>query len=78
MQLPISTHRLGSGHCSINNMDAGRRFNVPHIVAQGIKRPQLHQLLRALLYLPLLGLTLLASRPEDEFRAQTLLVSLFA
>ena len=59
-------------------MDAGRRFDVPHLAAQGIKRPRLRQLLRTLLCLPLLGLTLLASRPEDEFRAQTLLVSLFA
>ena len=78
MQLPISTHGLGFGHRSIYSMDAGRRFKLPHIVAQGIKRPRLHQLLRALIYLPLLGLTLLASRPEDEFRAQTILVSLFA
>ena len=59
-------------------MDAGRRFDVPHIAVRGIKRLRLRQLLRALLCLPLLGLTLLASRPEDEFRAQTLLVSLFA
>ena len=58
-------------------MDAGRRFDIPHIAAQGIQRSRFHQLLQALLYLPLLGLTLLASRPEDEFRAQTLLVSLF-
>ena len=58
-------------------MDAGKRFDVPHTVAQGIKYPRLHQFLQVLLYLPLLGLTLLASRPEDEFRAQTLLVSLF-
>ena len=59
-------------------MDAGRPFDIPHIAAQGIKHSRLHQLLQALLCLPLLGLTLLASRPEDEFRAQTLLVSLFA
>ena len=58
-------------------MDAGRRFDAPHIAAQGIKRSGLHQLLQALLCLPLLGLALLASRPEDEFRAQTLSVSLF-
>ena len=59
-------------------MDAGRRFDVPHDAAQGIKRPRLRQLLRALLCLPLLGLTLLASRPEDKFRAQTRLASPFA
>lgn len=59
-------------------MDAGRRFDVPHIAAQGIKRSRLHQLLQALLCLPLLGLKLLASKADDEFRAQTLPVSFFA
>ena len=59
-------------------MDAGGRFDVPYIAAQGTQRSRCHQLLQALLCLPLLGLTLLASRPEDEFRAQTLFVSLFA
>ena len=59
-------------------MDVGRGLDVPHVAAHGIKRTRLHQLLQALLCLSMLALTLLASRPEDEFRAQTLLVSLFA
>ena len=51
-------------------MDVSKGFGIPRIVAQSIRRPQIHQTLLALLCL-----ALLTSDFEREYQSQTLLVS---
>ena len=72
-RVTCAMHRLYSGRRLRFAMDGSKGFDLPHIAAQSIKRPRIHQILWVLLCL-----TLLVSSLEKEPQSQTLLVSFYA